>query len=145
MLHFKIGNRHEYWENENIIFDEVVNSEKSVMTVSSTINLPEKDFKAVIKDGKIVKVGIEFFNDAMAAQPLYKINREDWKVWLDNIIKFCESDNRKCYAENAFNEVSEVCNIYPLDVKNGLCAEIDTPEDLVRAEAFLSKQTDRQR
>ena len=49
---------------ENVIFDEVVNSEKSVMTVSSTIDLPEKDFKAVIKDGKIVKVGIEFFNDA---------------------------------------------------------------------------------
>ena len=128
---------------ENIIFDEVVNSAKSVMTVSSTIDLPEKDFKAVIKDGKIVKVGIEFFNDAMAAQPLYKINREDWKVWLDNIIKFCESDNRKCYAENAFNEVSEVCNIYPLDVKNGLCAEIDTPEDLTIVSAKLKEVNNR--
>lgn len=128
---------------ENIIFDEVVNSEKSVMTVSSTIDLPEKDFKAVIKDGKIVKVGIEFFNDAMAAQPLYKINKEDWKVWLDNIIKFCESDNRKCYAENAFNEVSDAGNIYPLDVKNGLCAEIDTPEDLTIVSAKLKEVNNR--
>lgn len=128
---------------ENIIFDEVVNSEKSVMTVSSTIDLPEKDFKAVIKDGKIVKVGIEFFNDAMAAQPLYKINKEDWKVWLDNIIKFCESGNRKCYAENAFNEVSDACNIYPLDVKNGLCAEIDTPEDLAIVSAKLKEVNNR--
>ena len=128
---------------ENIIFDEVVNSAKSVMTVSSTIDLPEKDFKAVIKDGKIVKVGIEFFNDAMAAQPLYKINKVDWKVWLDNIIKFCESDNRKCYAENAFNEVSDACNIYPLDVKNGLCAEIDTPEDLTIVSAKLKEVNSR--
>ena len=128
---------------ENIIFDEVVNSEKSVMTVSSTIDLPEKDFKAVIKDGKIVKVGIEFFNDAMAAQPLYKINKEDWKVWLDNIINFCESDNRTCYAENAFNEVSDACNIYPLDVKNGLCAEIDTPEDLAIVSVKLKEVNNR--
>ena len=128
---------------ENIIFDEVVNSDKSVMTVSSTIDLPEKDFKAVIKDGKIVKVGIEFFNDAMAAQPLYKINKEDWKVWLDNIVKFCESDNRKCYAENAFNEVSDACNIYPYDVKNGLCAEIDTPEDLTVVSVKLKEVNNR--
>lgn len=128
---------------ENIIFDEVVNSEKSVMTVSSTIDLPEKDFKAVIKDGKIVKVGIEFFNDAMAAQPLYKINKEDWNVWLDKIIQFCENDNRKCYAENAFNEVSDACNIYPLDVKNGLCSEIDTPEDLAIVSAKLKEVNNR--
>ena len=99
---------------ENTIFEAVVESEKSVMTVSSTIALPEKDFKAVIENGKITKVGIEFFNNAMAAQPLYKLTKEDWKVWLDKIIEYCESNNRKCYAENAFNEVSNICNLYPL-------------------------------
>lgn len=67
---------------ENIIFDEVVNSEKSVMTVSSTIDLPEKDFKAVIKDGKIVKVGIEFFNDAMAAQLSIRLIRRTGRFGL---------------------------------------------------------------
>ena len=66
----------------------------------------------------------------MAAQPLYKIKREDWLVWLKKIEEFCENDNRKCYAENAFNEVSDKCQIYPCDVKDMLCAEIDTPEDL---------------
>lgn len=102
---------------ENTIFDAVVESEKSVMIVSSTTSLPEKDFKVVIKDGRIVKIGIDFFNNAMVAQPLYKLNKEDWKVWLDKMVEFCESDNRKCYAENAFNEVSDACQIYPLDVK----------------------------
>ena len=115
---------------ENGVFDAVVANQDSCMAVSSTLPLPEKDFKAVIQDGRIVKVGIEFFQNAMAAQPLYKLNKEDWKVWLAKIIEFCENDNRKCYAENALNEVSDSCNIRPLDVKEGLCAEIDTPEDL---------------
>lgn len=115
---------------ENLVFEAVVNSPDSCMTVSSTIPLPEKDFKAVIRDSHIEKVGIEFFDNAMAAQPLYKIKKDDWLIWLDNIEKFCEADNRKCYAENAFNEVSEKCIIRPLDVKDMLCSEIDTPEDL---------------
>ena len=115
---------------ENLVLEAVINSPESCMTVSSTVPLPEKDFKAVIKDSRIEKVGIEFFDNAMAAQPLYKILKEDWLVWLKNIEKFCENDNRKVYAENAFNEVSNQCKIYPCDVMDMLCAEIDTPEDL---------------
>ena len=115
---------------ENLVMEAAVNSEVSCMAVSSTLPLPEKDFKAVVKDGRIEKVGIEFFDNAMAAQPLYKILKDDWLVWLANIEKFCQSDNRKVYAENAFNEVSDQCKIYPCDVKDMLCAEIDTTEDL---------------
>lgn len=121
---------------ESEVFDRVIESERSCMTVSSTLSLPEKDFKAVIGEGRVKAVGIEFFTDAMAAQPLYKLCRDDWKVWLDEISAFCESDNRKCYAENAFNQVSDRCLVYPLDVENALCGEIDTPEDL----AIVSKQ-----
>ncbi len=123
---------------EASVFDSVVESEQSCMTVSSTLPLPEKDFKAVIHNGRIEKVGIEFFTDALSAQPLYKLCREDWKIWLDSICEFCESDNRKVYAENAFNEVSDRCNIVPFDVKNALCGEIDTPEDLAVISAKLT-------
>lgn len=115
---------------ESQVMEAIIDCPTSCMAVSSTLPLPEKDFKAVIKNNQIEKVGIEFFDNAMAAQPLYKIKKEDWLVWLDNIEKFCESDNRKCYAENAFNEVSDRCKIYPCDVRDMLCAEIDTPEDL---------------
>lgn len=107
---------------ENQVLESVLASKTSCMTVSSTAELPEKDFKAVIINGKIEKVGIEFFNHAVAAQPLYKIMREDWYAWLDAICRFCDSENVKCYAENAFNEVSEQCRIYPLDVQNLLCS-----------------------
>lgn len=115
---------------ENSVLDAVLASEDSCMTVSSTLLLPEKDFKAVVRNGKVVKVGIEFFNEAMAAQALYKLKKEDWKVWLDRIVSFCESDNVKCYAENALNEVSDQCNITALDVKDALCSEIDDAKDL---------------
>ena len=124
---------------ENTVFDDVLASNESCMTVSSTLPLPEKDFKAVLSDGRITKVGIEFFENAVAAQPLYKLNKNDWKVWLDRIINFCESDNTKCYAENAFNEVSESCKIVPLDVRDRLCAEIDNPDDLKKVSEQLKE------
>ena len=61
---------------ENEVLDRVLQSETSCMTVSSTLPLPEKDFKAVISDGEVQKVGIEFFEEAMAAQPLYKLKKK---------------------------------------------------------------------
>ena len=115
---------------ESLVMEAVINSPFSCMAVSSTLPLPEKDFKAVIKDGRIERIGIDFFENAVAAQPLYKILKKDWLIWSASISQFCESNNRKVYAENAFNEVSDKCIIYPCDVKNKLCAEIDTPEDL---------------
>ena len=124
---------------ENEVFDRVVNHEGSCMTVSSTLPLPEKDFKAVICDGKVVKVGIDFFNEAMAAQPLYKLTRESWQKWLEKIVAFCEADNRKVYAENALNELDGAAGIDSLDVGNMLCSEIDNPEDLAVVSAKLKE------
>lgn len=126
---------------ENTVFDDVLAAETSCMTVSSTLDLPEKDFKAVIADGIVQKVGIDFFNDAMAAQPLYKLLKDDWNKWLDAIIAFCESGDdakRKCYAENALNGIPDK-NIAALDVQNRLCAEIDNPEDLAVVSAKLKE------
>ena len=118
---------------ENTVFDEICEQAHSCMTVSTTLALPQKDFKAVVEDGTIQKVGIEFFDNAVAAQPLYHLKKEDWCRWLDNISAFCESgatEKRTCYAENALNELNGACNIKPFDFKDRLCAEIDTPEDL---------------
>ena len=124
---------------ENAVFDAVVTSEKSCMTVSSTLTLPEKDFKAVVRDEKVISVGIEFFNEAMAAQPLYKLFKNEWKVWLDKIKEFCENGNRKCYAENALNEVAVDCHIAAFDVRDQLCSEIDNPEDLITVSGRLQE------
>ena len=122
---------------ENEVFDRVLASEASCMTVSSTLPLPEKDFKAQIRDGKVMKVGVDIFEDAMEAQALYRLNREDWEVWLDKIAAFCEAGNTKVYAEEALNGLDGAANIKALDVHNLLCAEIDTPEDLALVRAMV--------
>ena len=122
---------------ENEVFDKVLASEASCMTVSSTLPLPEKDFKAQVKDGMVMRVGVDIFEDALEAQALYKLNKNDWKVWLDKIVEFCEAGNRKVYAENALNEMGGAANISALDVGDLLCAEIDNPEDLAAVSAKL--------
>lgn len=122
----------------DLVFDlaalcKVAFSENSCMAIDPRADLPEKDFKAVIsqtEDKRIKKIGIEFFEHAAAAQPLYKINKSDWTIWLDQIVDFCENGNTGCYAENAFNALNGECKIYPSDVNGMLCNEIDTPEDL---------------
>lgn len=131
---------------ENEVFDRIIGSATSCMTVSSTVTLPEKDFKAVVKNGKIIKVGVEFFNEVMAAQPLYKLLKNDWKKWLDGIIDYCESGDetkKKCYAESALNDLKGEANIAALDIRNLLCAEIDNPEDLAVVSAKLKEVEDR--
>lgn len=115
---------------EDLVLDNVMQSEKSCMVVSSALELPEKDFKAVIQYNIIKKVGIEFFDNALSAQPLYYLKQKEWQIWLSKIIDYCEKGNVSCYAENALNEVIDTCEIIPLDVKHLLCNEIDTPNDL---------------
>ena len=115
---------------ENTVFDKMIASEKSCMAVSTTRPLPEKDFKAVIQNGQIVKVGVDFFSEAVTAQPFYKLLKGDWSLWLHKIIEFCERGTVTCYAEEAFNQLSGDCKIYPVDIKDELCSEIDNPEDL---------------
>ena len=56
------------FENEG--FDRVVSSPVSCMTVSTTLPLPEKDFKAQVVNGMVMKVGVNIFNEAMEAQAL---------------------------------------------------------------------------
>ncbi len=117
---------------EDSVLKQLLLNEKSCMAVSSTTPLPEKDFKAEIKNGRINKVGVNFFDSAVTAQPLYKILKTDWNKWLDKISEFCKNGNVGVYAENAFNEISDKCMIYPLDVKDSLCEEIDNATDLKR-------------
>jgi phosphoenolpyruvate phosphomutase len=128
---------------EDGIIELAVGSIHSCMVVSSEMPLPEKDFKAVVVDGQIAKVGIEFFDHAVAAQPLYKLLKEDFQVWLERIARFCEVGNTGCYAENALNEITDRISLYPLDIKGRLCAEIDTPQDLVFVSSALSQLSHR--
>ena len=122
---------------ENAVLDNLLAQEGSCMAVSTTKPLPEKDFKAVLQDGQVIKVGVEYFRNAAAAQPLYCLRQEDWKLWLDKIVESCESGKTRCYAENALNELDGACHIAPLDVREMLCSEVDDSADLAVVTAQL--------
>lgn len=117
---------------ESEVLNTLVQRNLSSVVVSSTIPLPEKDFKAVQYHDTISAIGIEYFDNAYACQPVYYMKREDWKAWLNQIKVFCENKDTKCYAEKALNPLLEKREIklYPHDIKNLLCQEIDTPIDL---------------
>ena len=66
----------------------------------------------------------------MAAQPLYKLMSKDWNAWLDQIEVYVKRKETSCYAENAFNDISENVDVNIYDVQDALCNEIDNYEDL---------------
>ena len=126
---------------EEAVLEDVISSEQSCMAVCAGAELPEKDFKAVISGGMIRKVGVEFMENSVAAQPLYKLSRREMELWLDKIGEYCESGDdskRRCYAENALNEIPGK-QIVPLDTDFLLCAEVDTPGDLEKINSELEK------
>lgn len=112
------------------VLRDILNCKKSCMKVSSTIPPSKKDFKAVVHNGYVQKVGVDIFVDSMEAQALYKLNKHDWMVWVEKICEYCESGKVKCYAEDALNEIAIECNLWAYDVKNRLCSEIDDVKDL---------------
>ncbi len=115
---------------EKSVLKDLIASDSSCAVISSNIDLPEKDFKAKTENGYIRKIAIDIFEGCYAFQPLYKINCNDFILWMKKIEEFCKSGNDKCYAENAFNEISDTCLIKAYDVKDRMCCEIDSAEDL---------------
>ena len=85
---------------EDGIIEDIIKNPESCMAVLRTNGLPDKDFKAVLysdENGqkRISAIGVDFFNDAVAAQPLYKLNQADWQIWLEEIAKFCSQGQVK--------------------------------------------------
>lgn len=120
----------------DLVFDEcllkqVIKFNGSCMVVDSKADLPQKDFKAVIQDSNIIEIGIDCFENAYSAQPLYKLKGLDWMKWQKQINNFCINNEVKCYAENALNLLlkDNTITLQPLDTTL-LCAEVDTLEDL---------------
>jgi phosphoenolpyruvate phosphomutase len=128
---------------EQSVLRDIVGSDASRMVTDSTRPLPAKDFKAVIQDNKIVRIGVEFFTDACYAQPLYKLKEADWNIWLEAIASFCQRGETGVYAENAFNSVSHTMALYPLDIKGRVCMEVDTRGDLGDAQKIYGDMPDR--
>jgi len=113
---------------------------ENCVLVNRQIKPPEKDFKAVIENNRVVKIGVEFSGEnAFFSAPLYKFSRSDFLYWLDEIEKFIEKRDTKGYAETVFNEISNKIILRPLYFDDALCMEIDTEEDLKKARNLFVK------
>ena len=102
----------------------------SSVAVDPSLPLPEKDFKAQLEGRRVKAIGIDRFGeDCVACQPAYKWLKGDFRRWMEEIARFIESGEERCYAENAFNAAWREIPLSPLDVRGLLCSEIDNQED----------------
>lgn len=112
------------------VMDKLAASTVSVVTVDTTLPLPEKDFKGRIREGRLMEVGVNVFGeDTVELQPAYRFLAADFDRWMQEIERFIHEGNDRVYAENAFNAAWEEIPVYPLDVQGLLCAEIDNQQD----------------
>ena len=116
----------------------------SAVTVDTALPLPEKDFKARVRNGRLTEVGVNVFGaDCLALQPAYMLRAKQADRWLEEIASFVASGNDRVYAENAFNAAWEDIDIRPLDVRGLLCAEIDNQEDRATVSARFAREVGR--
>ena len=125
---------------EQSVLSDLLGSPVSVMAVDRTLPLPEKDFKAKLRQGRIVAVSVSLFGgDCVACQPAYRWLANDFGLWLDAIGAFVANGQTGVYAENAFNAQDGAIALWPLELEGRLCAEIDNPEDLATVSARFLK------
>lgn len=146
------------WLTKNLVNDDIVllhgdlffeiNLLKSLLNekhgncvlVNRKMKPPEKDFKAIIKNGRVVKIGVEFSdNNAFFLAPLYKFFKSDYLFWLEEIEKSIREGETEIYAEKIFNRISDRIILHPVYFNKATCLEIDTKEDLEMAEKIAGK------
>lgn len=101
---------------------------------------PEKDFKAQIKDNRIIRISTKLEGrDTHFLAPLYRFCREDFQSWLAKITEYVNREDVNCYAENALNELLPVqIALHPVYIKDEICLEIDDFADLEEGKRLLA-------
>lgn len=116
----------------NLVLEQLINSEEeNCVPVNKEITIPKKDFKALIINEKIIRIGVDISGPNIAfLAPLYKLSKQFFKVWLNQIDKFIKRNKVNCYAEDALNEILDRLVLKPIYINDIGCKEIDDFEDL---------------
>ena len=119
--------------NKGLLLKVLKSKENDLITINRKKELPEKDFKGRIIDGKLEEVSINIFDDnCFALQPMYKLSKETLSKWVEKTKEFVESGNTGVYAENAFNTILPNLNVKEFSYENDFIDEVDNPSDLER-------------
>ena len=116
----------------NEILTKLISSKyKDCIIVNKEMELPKKDFKALIVNERVIRIGVNIFEPNSAFfPPLYKLSNEFLQTWLNQIEIFVNLDKVNCYAEDALNEILGELNLKPVYITDINCKEIDDIEDL---------------
>ena len=88
------------------LFKNIIKRDKNMVLVNKKIKPPKKDFKALIKNEKILKIGVDLTDkNAYLCLPLYKICKKDFLTWIYEMEKEIKDGNLNIYAEDAFNKI----------------------------------------
>ncbi|OGJ15864.1 hypothetical protein A3K73_01725 [Candidatus Pacearchaeota archaeon RBG_13_36_9] len=110
-------------------------SEKNLVTTHVFPNSTSKDFKARIENGTIKKISVEITGHLL--MPLYKFSKESFLSWIDSINNFIKQGKTSVHAEEAIEAYAAKIGLKPLFYDQELCMELDTLEDLRKAEAIM--------
>jgi len=130
----------------DLVFDDVlvgklIEAKNNRVLVNPEIKPPKKDFKALIKNNRVTKIGVDVAGpNACFCAPMYKFSKADFLCWLNKLGDFINQGKVNHYAEDAFNEISKEITLRPLYIKE-FCMEIDTVSDLERARREMKSET----
>jgi choline kinase len=120
--------------DQKVIETLIDSQHPNAVVVSRPSILPEKDFKARIAKRVVTKIGISLRGeDCVFLLPFYKISQNSMDIWLSEIERFISLGKKNVYAEEAFNERWLSIGLFPVDIGNLLCMEIDDAGDLENA------------
>ena len=125
--------------SENLVKFLLNSKDSDCVLVNKEIPAPIKDFKALILNDRISKIGVNLFGENTAfLAPLYKLSKDFMIQWLTYIDNFIKNKKLNCYAEDALNEILDVLLLKPC-YYNEFCVEIDDHEDLEGVKSYLYK------
>jgi phosphoenolpyruvate phosphomutase len=109
----------------NNLLKDIIDSEyRDCVLINKEITPPEKDFKALIIDEKIIQISVNISDpNSVFLAPLYKLSYRFFKAWLNQIEKFIIENQFENYAEDALNTILNELVLKPFYFNNKICKE----------------------
>lgn len=124
--------------SKSLARDIIGSTHPSLGCVNRQKALPEKDFKARVKNGLVTEVSINIFDgDCFAFQPFYKLSAQDIGIWLGRVEEFVKKGDTGVYAENALNTVAPDMHLHAFGYEDYYIDEVDNPADLERVSSEI--------
>lgn len=129
------------WMNGDVVFDHqviqrIIQFKKSCMAVN-TESVAEEEVKYNTDEhGKIVEVSKTVLKPLGEAVGVNKIKKEDIDLLIEQLEK---CDNEDYFEKGIEVSIQKGLNIYPVNISDLVCTEVDFEEDLKRINEQLSK------